>query len=380
MNAFHENKLIGDIYDAALNPSLWRNILVAIRDAMMIDECTIFFYDAQCRARNYAECASGDDEVKELFLRDWIDVEVAVLDQHFKSVPVGLVIQAPTFEEIGNQKYEKFLGEDYCDDLLKTLEVRGGTMLIHGKIIAAAMGFKSFNTSPQVTEEAIKFSQRLAPHIMQAMRIHNHITSLQTTYNSLYSVLNAVGYGVFLLGKLGEVLFSNNEAARMIEAQCGLCFAKGGALQHTNSQANSLLQQAILSLLDGSTPTDPHALNLALAHAQTNFPLQVNILPIHHEHAQHFSTSGASLALFIKDPNKPLTIPKSYLQQAYQLTDTEIVVAQLLLDALDTTTIAQKRNTSLETTRGHIKQLLQKTNTHSQAELVGLLTCLSSEL
>jgi DNA-binding CsgD family transcriptional regulator len=385
MNTFSENKLIGDIYDAALNPGLWRNILVDIRDRMGIDECTIVFYDAQCRERNFADSASGDDDQIKLYLKDYIDAEMAALDQYFNSIPIGAVTHAQTLTKLAGQRYEKLMGEDYCDDLLtssspKTLEVLGGIMLIHGKIIAAVVGFKSFNTSPTVTEEAYQFAQRMAPHMMQAIRIHNHITSLQTTYNSLYAVLNAVGYGVFLLGKLGEVLFSNNEAARMIETNCGLAFAKGGVLQHIAEEANAQLQKSIRLLLEKPTESHFENLNLALAHTRSSFPLQLNLLPIHHEQAQHFATSGASIAVFVKDPNKPLSISAQYLKQAYQLTYAEIEVAQLLLNNLDTVTIADQRHTNIETIRGHVKHLMQKTKTHSKVELVSLLAYLCSEI
>ncbi len=378
MNTFDENILIGDIYDAALSASLWRKVLADICKFTSSEEGSILFYDSQNRRRNFVITAFNENN--DDFVRNHIDAEVQGLRRLFFEEPSGTVFSKPQIVDKLQTSYEEQLGEPANVPERSAFEAKVGISLINGKNIISAMGFHSRRDQPDLSTESIRILKILTPHLMQAIRIHNHITSLKTTFNNLYSVLNAADYGVFLLEKSGEVLFSNNEASRMIEAKCGLAFAKGGVLHHSDIVDNTKLQNSIRLLAE--VPKEPNFedLNLTLAHANSNFPLQLNLLPIHHEHARHFATSGASIAVFVKDPNKPLSISSEYLKEAYQLTNTEIEVAQLLLNNPDVGVIAEQRHTSLETIRGHIKQLMQKTKTHSKAELVSLLACICSEI
>jgi DNA-binding CsgD family transcriptional regulator len=330
--------------------------------------------------RNIASAATASEEIVKQYLEKFIDHEISTINNIFSYFPDGVILTKADIMNITGNIHEENLGEDFTNSVRLGWELNAGISLIQGKIISSSMGVYTYPHQPDLSQESMYFLQSITPHIIQAMRIHNHITSLQITYSGLYSVLNAVSYGVFLLGKSGEVLFSNNEAARIIEAQCGLAITRGGVLHHSISQANAQLQASIKLLLKTPTESNPQILNVALTHANSGLPLNVNLLPIHHEQAHLFVTSGASLAIFVKDPNRPLTIPSHYLKQAYQLTDTEITVAQLLLKSLDAATIAEQRNSAIETIRGHIKQLMQKTKTHSQVELVNLLACISNEI
>jgi DNA-binding CsgD family transcriptional regulator len=66
------------------------------------------------------------------------------------------------------------------------------------------------------------------------------------------------------------------------------------------------------------------------------------------------------------------------LQELWDLTPTEVLVATDLLRHEDLSDIAQSRGGSVETIRMHVKNILRKTGMPSQKKLVGLLTRLAA--
>ena len=71
--------------------------------------------------------------------------------------------------------------------------------------------------------------------------------------------------------------------------------------------------------------------------------------------------------------DQPLFLDQDLIQQIFDLTPTESIVANLIFLGKSVSTIAADRDVSIETVRSHIKSILQKTETNRQAELVAKL-------
>jgi DNA-binding CsgD family transcriptional regulator len=83
--------------------------------------------------------------------------------------------------------------------------------------------------------------------------------------------------------------------------------------------------------------------------------------------------SGAAAMVIIADPTFVHEGLSGRLEQLHGLTPTEAEVAQWLLSGSSVNEIAEIFDNSVHTIRTHLKRIFAKTNTSSQAQLVGTL-------
>jgi len=94
-------------------------------------------------------------------------------------------------------------------------------------------------------------------------------------------------------------------------------------------------------------------------------PLQSRPLP--------FAGSEPSVALFICDPDIPFDLDGNLLTQCYGLSPVEAKLATALLRGQTPSDYAKTRGISNNTVKSQLKQVLAKTGTHRQSELIQLL-------
>jgi DNA-binding CsgD family transcriptional regulator len=82
----------------------------------------------------------------------------------------------------------------------------------------------------------------------------------------------------------------------------------------------------------------------------------------------------ASAALILSDPQRPSPADAVALHDLFGLTPREQEIAQRLLAGQSTQSMSNQMRISPATTRVHLRSILQKTETHSQRELVALLS------
>jgi DNA-binding CsgD family transcriptional regulator len=83
------------------------------------------------------------------------------------------------------------------------------------------------------------------------------------------------------------------------------------------------------------------------------------------------------LLVMLTHCNWPSSLP-IFLKKGYRLTQAEIDVVEGLCLGATVTELCELRNRRLPTIRSHIKSILAKTGTRSQADLVRLVCCLAS--
>jgi DNA-binding CsgD family transcriptional regulator len=77
--------------------------------------------------------------------------------------------------------------------------------------------------------------------------------------------------------------------------------------------------------------------------------------------------------LFVREPDGPLSPDLGVIVTTFQLTRREAALASLLVRGSDLADAASELGIGIGTPRGYLKQILAKTDTHRQAELVSLL-------
>jgi DNA-binding CsgD family transcriptional regulator len=375
----YENRLIAAIYEAALDSTKWRSVLAEVCKFIDADEASLLFYDRQHSQRNFtitAHNANNDD-----FVAHHIDSEVKKIKTLFNNSLPGKVFTATAISSQLGISYEDYIGAPAQITERKTYELRAGIPLILGDIICAAMGFHCQRGAGDLSSDAIAFIEQLSPHFVRAIRIHNHLSVLRAESDCLLEAIKRTNLAVFLLDSSLRVVFISPEAQRLLANHPALSLSRNMRLQAHIHKEQLRLEAILAEFLDEgfrASYVATEGISLPLLHPAKAHPLKLCFLPIQQQRVG-LPDDLPCLAVFANDPERQRFISPQYLQQAYGLTVTETQLAQLLLKGLGIADISEERGTSQETTRWQMKQIMHKTQTHSQTELTRLLTLLTNE-
>lgn len=338
-----EGELLQKIYEAALKPSQWQNVLATICRQIDAEEGSLLFCDAQNPTRNFLQIASHDDPL--------INNQYITNENLFAN---NQTLSANSF-----------------------LEEKTVLPLLRSEYITATIGFHSRAGAPDLAPNAVEYLQRLTPHLMRAIRIYQQVTTVKQHNYSLVESLKHTNLGVFLLDENLRVLFSTPEAQRVLQKNPILRIGRFGQLEVLDLRQQTQLDAILQSALKQEFNDEQLIQNIALHNKGKTHPLKISVMPVAEQSS--LNPSALRLGVFITDPERPRQISQAYLHQAYAFTRTETQIAQLLLNGLSVADIANQRTTTLETARWQIKSLMQKTHTNSQAELTRLLMALSAD-
>ena len=375
----YEHRIIAAIYEAALNSTKWRAVLADICQFIEADEASLLFFDAQHTQRNFVFTAfnlNNDD-----FVAQHLKDEAEKIKVLFKGSQSGLVFTAKDIAARAGISYEEFIGEPTKINERKELQVRVGIPLILGEVICAAMGFHCFRNSAALPQNAIEFLELISPHLVRAMQIHNHVSILKAENKSLIESVNHANLAVLLLDNNLRVTFSSAEAQKVLGNHPALKISSQQRLQAFIHKEQLNLETILTEFLNHGFQASILAtdgISLPLQHPDKLHPLKLCFIPLN-KSSVPLNSNESCLAIFLTDPERRRFISPAYLRQAYKLTITEAQMAQLILQGLTIADISRLRRTSVETIRWQLKQIMHKTQTHSQAELTRLLLLLSNE-
>ena len=373
----YENKIIAAIYDSALESSKWRAVLADICQYVDADEASLLFYDAQHPQRNFVVTAFNLNN--DGFVREHLKDEAEKVKLLFNGVSPGKVFTSTDIASRIGISYEEYVGEATKIAERKQLEVRVGIPLLSGEIINAAMGVHCFHGSSALTQHAINFIEILSPHLVRALQIHNHFSILKAEKNTLLEAIKHANLAVLMLNAQSRIVFTSPAADKILASHPALKITKKRQLKAFIHKEQLRLEHILAEFLQNGFEAKHLAsdgISLPLQHPDKQHPLKLCFIPLK---MTYKADDDPCLAIFLTDPERQRFISPAYLQQAYSLTTTEAQLAQLLLKGLNVADISEQRRTSHETTRWQLKQIMHKTQTHSQVELIRLLSLLSNE-
>jgi len=204
--------LVNLIYDAALQPDLWRQVLETIRTYCGADQCTLFCHDRLQHQHNYAAAARADENTLSLYLNEFIAQQAAQINNQLAKLPEGVVVSDQDIRSLAGTAYSAIVGDKYMNALWPNLHFQAGIVLLRGATSCAGLGLQNFSDSPALTDNALKLLQSIAPHLRQAMYMRQRITMLEHANHASESVLKHVQLGLILLDANYKITFINPAA------------------------------------------------------------------------------------------------------------------------------------------------------------------------
>jgi len=363
------------IYQAALQPPLWSEILSDIRILCGADQCTLFFYDALEPSRRLVSAARTNEEALTHYLKNFIQQQAIQINNQLKSLPEGQVVTNQDVRQFAGEEYSKIVGAEYMQKFWPNLKFEAGIVLLRGDASCAGLGLQNFNDSLPLNSQGISLLQKLAPHLCQAMRLHQTLIEFENSNDSLKKVLHASKIGIILLDEKYAIQFINHKAKHSLEKIDDLPLTQQLALEKiSKEQVNKIVTQ-FNGPAKSQSKNVHHSSDLQIVykngHLKINgYALQKSYLK---KNDKHFSHIEEGYILIIQDSNPDCSLDPQYLHSAYEITATErklilgLINGATLLDNADSQTVKPS------TVRWHLKNIMQKTMTHSQTELTRLM-------
>lgn len=377
-----ETNLINAIYDAAMHPHLWPQVLERIRQFCGADQCTVFYYDAIERQRNYAAAARLKVQTLDLYLEEFIAPQAAQINNQLGCLPEGKVVTDKDIYQLSSKSYAQIVGAKYMQCLWPKLHFQAGAVLFRSQSGCAGLGLQNFANSQPLNADSIERLQRLTPHLVQAVRIRQRIDLLEKANHAFETVLQHLRLGVVLLDDRQHVTFINTDAIQAFSKCTNIHyrlhdrFQIAALLPNENKPFYSKPKKSINKKRAIVGKDSCIKIEYPQGHLKLSFFIIGNRLSSYTEQGLLSNTHHLVL---VQDSMRRCDLPTGYLKQAYGITPAESELIYYLVNGSTLVDAAEKRAVTHETARWQIKNIMEKTQVHSQAQLSKLMLSLIDE-
>ena len=240
-------------------------------------------------------------------------------------------------------------------DLLKALRHRG---LDAAMIILTGTG--DMGAALEAINEIKVFRFYLKPCPQQ--RLVDGISEAIAQRRANLQAADLLPFAVIALDDLKRVTFMNKDGAALVNGGKVIVLDGGGHCRAATPGDTVLLHTAIESFV---ALGEPIVLGLNDKDGETRYSFLI-------DHAAG-SGGGATVFLFIMDPQKRRPPSVEALKQLFDLSNSEARLAHGLAQGLDIREVADSLDITVQTARTYLKTLFEKTSTNRQAELVRTL-------
>jgi DNA-binding CsgD family transcriptional regulator len=380
-----EHTLVGDIYDAALNPLLWPTIMKTVAEQCDARIANIVISDTLNPDYQIIHgLRATEAQLNLLKATDRTNFEVAKkLLKHGAQIGVATACHN-LFPN--RESFCQAMGDEYISFLEKAdVQYQMGSIIeltdFRYSIISVCRG----KNSQPFPNELIEFIGRLTPHIRRSLQIFRQLSFVRHENTHLYAMLDELNTGVLLLDASGKPRYANATAEKHLIHHQSLDLTMRHGLKSTHHNQWQRLQ----TLIDGAINTGAREQVNAHRQARESMPsggviniqdsvsgknLILTITPISGLSGyRELANDGISAAIFVTDPLSKRTLNRRLLKQAYALSEREFDVCEMFLNCMSIDVTAELLSLSISTVRGYLKEIYVKTDRHSQAELMGLL-------
>jgi DNA-binding CsgD family transcriptional regulator/PAS domain-containing protein len=359
--------VIEKIYQAALEPSHWDEILVRLGGFVEADRSALYSVDPFAEKGGLVNTVNVDTSHPDLERLQLADPRLRNGLRHLGQIYT---------DERQGALFEEFLRSETYDAIFRPQESPHllGVLMPFGQGGQAALGFHRRAKSGSFHEREAQIFEIFLPHIVQALQIHRQMSHARALTQVSTLLIEQLPVGVMLLTSEGYALHANQAARAVLDAGDGLTLRKG-RLSSSHPEHARHIARAVESAA-------------ALRHGRvlgTGAPLHLTRPSGRAAYTLIFAPTGAraqialdqsriaEVIVLLHDPAQVLDIPADVFQRYFRFTPAEARLAQGLLQGLSIDDIALRHELSRETIRSELKRVFRKTGVNSQADLVRFL-------
>jgi DNA-binding CsgD family transcriptional regulator/PAS domain-containing protein len=367
--------LIGDIYDAALDPALWPKVLE--------DTCG-FIEGLWC-----ALLVQDSVQMKHTFLIEWgADPHFTRTHNEIYAKLNPMVVPTILYAEVGSVVT--------VSDLLPLDEFRNSRfyrewLAPQGIVDAMAATLDKSQTSYAVVSvsrhakngminaETRRRMELLAPHFRRAVVIGKVIEQHKVDAAALADVLDGITAGMLLVDAAGRIARANARGLAMLSEGTVIRDA-GGKLATLDVEGNRRLHDSFANASADNGAGRGHDVSVPLS-ARDGERYVAHVLPLTSGARRRAGVAySAVAAVFVRKAVLDLPHPLEAIANTFKLTPAEMRVLMMIVQVGGVPEVVSVLGVSEPTVKTHLQHVFQKTGTSRQADLVKLVAGYMSPL
>ena len=355
------SSLVGDIYDAAVDPAQRNAALEQVAGFVGGSAVTILSRDAARLSIEIHQHFGSESRFRQLYRDRYVELD-PVLDRHLDLAgeqAIGVTDIMPYSDFLATSFYREWVEPQGAVDLATVTLERSNTRTT----VLQVMRGRSRGTVDDAMRERMRL---LAPHIQRSRVMGRQIRARSHTVEDLAEVLDGLSTAICLLDAEGRVVHAN-AACRQLFVDGDLLAMVGDRIVARNIQAEKIFR----GLFDVVADDGRHSSGRRRIDLMTSVDGQhylVHAFPL--SHRRGLQRDSAATVLFLqKAAMVPLLVPDA-IAAAFRLTPSELRVLMAIVEFGGVPDIAAKLGIAETTVKTHLGRLFEKTGAGRQADLV----------
>jgi len=357
------DRLVGQIYDAAVEPGRWPQVLELLSDFLEGAHTKLTFQNVRT-LRSEATSVRSPPEADRTYAQYYYKTNVFL--QRIAKLPAGTLI--PVWNLLPREVYQRSeFYNDFCrpNDMCHPI----GVVLANEPDARVVFTCGSAKAAGEFQPEHLDRLHRIGPHLVRAASVSLRLSRSETVRNANAEALDRVAQGVLIVTASGEILFANRAAESLLAEADGIRTEKS-ALRASAPADSAEFQRLIAAAAERS---DAAGGVMTLRRPVPRRSLSVLVAPLTIE-SMWFVTGRPAAIVFVADPDSAPPTAQDQLRDLYRLTPAEAAVAMAIARGEGLQAVVDELEISLSTARTHLQHVFEKTETRRQAELVRLIT------
>jgi DNA-binding CsgD family transcriptional regulator/PAS domain-containing protein len=365
--------LVGQIYEAGVEPRLWDSTLVRLGERFRANAGTLATMVSGSNQVSFSSEFGTDPEWLARYNQEFCKPELNPLVPAIRRLRPGLAAADWMLLPKQNLMRSPFYNE-WSLPLDRHTYV--GLMMLAGPQAVGTIVFCRGRRSGDFTPDEVALLQALSPHLVRAVGLSRRLGALEGKRQLSDALLDVAARPVIVVEPDGRIVQANHAAWRILDAADGL-LVRRDRLAAARPADTSAVRRRIRATAERDLAACE---TMAVVRRSGAQPYSVAMAPVPID-AVGLEQGKVLVAVFVADPYTNPPDMACALQTAYGLTPAEASLVQLLAHETPSLADAADRlGVSQTTVKTHLKHCYQKTGTQRQTELIRLALALATGL
>ncbi|MCK1383451.1 LuxR C-terminal-related transcriptional regulator [Bradyrhizobium sp. 21] len=356
------SSLLGEIYDAAVDPTLRSGALKQVSHFVGGCAATILSRDSARLSIEIHQHFGTESRFRQLYRDRYVELD-PLLDRHLTfeaEQTIGVTDVMPHADFLATSFYREWVEPQGAIDLATVVLEKSDARTT----ILQVLRHRSRGTVDEPMRERMRL---LAPHIQRSRIMGRQIGARSHTVDDLADVLDGLSTAICLLDADGRVVHAN-AACRRLFADANLLAMVGDRIVARNTQADKIFRS--LCEIDngdrGAHSAARRQIELATSIDGQHYLLHALSL----KRDRSLPRDIAATALFVQRASMTPLLAADAIATAFRLTPSELRVLMAIVEIGGVPEIAAKLGIAETTVKTHLGRLFEKTGAGRQADLV----------
>ncbi len=314
--------VVGDIYDAAIDPALWQQALASICAYVGGASAVLYWHDTATKRAEALHLFNEIPRYTKSYFEKYLPMNPMFPAAAF--VDAGVVMSSedimPRAELEETRFYREWIKPQGIIDALAVNLEKGVTRV----------SLINVRTEVAITEEMRHRMELVVPHLQRAVAIGRLFDQRKAHEEALTQTLDHVEAAVFLVGSDGVIVFTNDPAKTMLD-DGHLVQRRAGALHATTPEANRVLRDVFAYAEKGDASVGVRGVSILLTDGSQE-QWFAHVLPLTSGNRRQAGTAHAAVAaVFIRKTAPDAPPPLESIAKLYKLTAGEVRVLDAVL-------------------------------------------------